>query len=216
LCISSRTPPSARLLVGISGIPASGKSSFAELLIENINTLLRSWSDSQDTVQGAGAILVGLDGWHLTRAQLDIFPDPKLAHDRRGIHWTFDGPAYVSFVRTLRKDLTPTSSIITAPSFDHALKDPAPHAISIHPHHRIVLIEGLYTFLSIDPWNEAGLLLDERWFIRVDIEEAQRRLVKRHVVSGVAKNLEEAIWRSKENDMPSASLHAYLKYWSFS
>jgi pantothenate kinase len=190
--------------------------SFAELLIENINTLLRSWSDSQDTVQGAGAILVGLDGWHLTRAQLDIFPDPKLAHDRRGIHWTFDGPAYVSFVRTLRKDLTPTSSIITAPSFDHALKDPAPHAISIHPHHRIVLIEGLYTFLSIDPWNEAGLLLDERWFIRVDIEEAQRRLVKRHVVSGVAKNLEEAIWRSKENDMPSASLHAYLKYWSFS
>jgi pantothenate kinase len=216
LCISSRTPPSARLLVGISGIPASGKSSFAELLIENINTLLRSWSDSQDTIQGAGAVLVGLDGWHLTRAQLDIFPDPKLAHDRRGIHWTFDGPAYVSFVRTLRKDLTPTSSIITAPSFDHALKDPAPHAISIHPHHRIVLIEGLYTFLSIDPWNEAGLLLDERWFIRVDIEEAQRRLVKRHVVSGVAKNLEEAIWRSKENDMPSASLHAYLKYWSFS
>ena len=29
------------------------------------------------------ATLVGLDGWHLTRAQLDAMSDPKLAHDKR-------------------------------------------------------------------------------------------------------------------------------------
>jgi pantothenate kinase len=146
---------------------------------------------------------VGLDGWHLSRAQLDALPDPKLAHDRRGIHWTFDGPGYVSFVRALRKELSNTSPVITAPSFDHALKDPAIDDVAVHPYHRIVIIEGLYTFLSIEPWNEAGLLLDEKWFIQVDIEEAQRRLVKRHVVSGVAGDLEEAVWRAEENDMPS-------------
>lgn len=148
-------------------------------------------------------MLVGLDGWHFTRAQLDVFPDPKLAYDRRGIHWTFDGSSYVAFVRALHQDVTPATSVITAPSFDHALKDPTPDAVSIYPFHRIVIIEGLYTFLSIEPWSRAGLLLDERWYIHVEQEEAQRRLVDRHVVSGVAKDREEAIWRAEENDVPS-------------
>lgn len=194
-----RIHPSARLLVGISGIPASGKSTFAQLLTTHINEALASG----ETDTNSRAILVGLDGWHLSRAQLDALPDPKLAHDRRGIHWTFDGPGYVSFVRALRKELSDTTPTITAPSFDHALKDPALDDVTIHPYHRIVIIEGLYTFLSIEPWNEAGLLLDEKWFIQVDIDEAQRRLVKRHVVSGVAEDLEEAAWRAEQNDMPS-------------
>ncbi len=178
----------------------------------------------------AQAILVGLDGWHLTRAQLDAFPNPKLAHDRRGAHWTFDGSGYLSFVTALRAPLpepltsagvvgtdneqTPKSAAndehgtmasIFAPSFDHALKDPCPDSVQITPVHRIVLIEGLYTFLSIDPWRQAGEMLDERCFVEVDFEEAARRLVKRHVITGVAKDLEEAVWRSETNDMPSMS-----------
>lgn len=147
---------------------------------------------------------MNLDGWHFTRAQLDSMPDPKLAHDRRGAHWTFDGEGYVAFVRSLREGILPTAEqVITAPSFDHALKDPTPAAVSICSHHRIVIIEGLYAFLSIDPWKEAGLLLDERWLIQTDIEEAKRRIVKRHVLTGVAKDMEEAKWRAEENDMPS-------------
>lgn len=93
--------------------------------------------------------------------------------------------------------------MITAPSFDHALKDPTPHAVAIHPHHRIVIIEGLYTYLSVEPWCGAGRLLDERWLIEISLEEAEKRLVKRHVLSGVAKDHKEAVWRSNTNDMPS-------------
>ncbi|KDQ52955.1 hypothetical protein JAAARDRAFT_39671 [Jaapia argillacea MUCL 33604] len=205
-------PSSSRLLVGICGIPASGKSSLSELVEDHTNGLLSTMAGQREE---AKAILVGLDGWHLTRAQLDAMPDPKLAHDRRGIHWTFDGHAYVDFVRSLRQPTTlvPNSGpvdglvqehrVITAPSFDHAVKDPTPHAVSIHPYHRIVVIEGLYTFLSIDPWSQAGQMLDERWVVDVDIDEAVKRLVKRHVVSGVAKDLEEAIWRADNNDMPN-------------
>jgi pantothenate kinase len=145
--------------------------------------------------------LVGLDGWHLTHAQLDAFPDPKLAHDRRGIHWSFDAHAYTAFVLALRQplhDYQPDTTL-AAPSFDHALKDPSPAAIPIHPFHRIVVIEGLYTFLSIEPWKTAGQLLDERWFLQINPTQATDRLVKRHVTSGVAKDLDEAIWRAKEN-----------------
>ena len=157
-------------------------------------------------------MLVGLDGWHLTRAQLDAFPDPKLAHDRRGAHWTFDGESYKEFVQQLREPLpeplpsTSTSdchNIIYAPSFSHELKDPTPRAISIYPHHRLVVIEGLYLFLSIEPWIEAGRLLDERWWVELGEAEARERLVARHVLSGVAKDLEEADWRARENDAPS-------------
>ena len=217
-------PEPRRLLVGISGIPASGKTTFAQSLTERINHILNqarspaqlsetttttTTQNTQVDVESPQAILVGLDGWHLTRAQLDVFPDPQTAHDRRGSHWTFDGASYVSFIRALR-DNTIGTSVITAPSFDHALKDPTPDAVSIYPYHRIVIIEGLYVFLAIKPWSEGGLLLDERWFIEVDPVEARRRLVKRHVHTGVAKDLKEAEWRADENDGPSTWYHPHL------
>ena len=68
-----------------------------------------------------------------------------------------------------------------------------------------MIIEGLYTFLAIEPWSEGGLLLDERWFIQVDPVEARRRFVKRQVLTGVAKDLREAEWRADENDGPSTT-----------
>ncbi|KAG6849763.1 hypothetical protein H0H93_005445 [Arthromyces matolae] len=192
-----KTPTSSRLLVGICGIPASGKSTFAVLVTKYTNQLLDSTGNT------SSALLIGLDGWHLSRAQLDQFPDPKLAHDRRGSYWTFDGQGYVEFIRSLRRPLTAVTPVLTAPTFDHALKDPTYDDISIGPHHRIVLIEGLYTLLSIPPWDEAGSLLDERWYIQVDFDQARQRLVKRHVATGVAKDMEEAIWRAEQNDEPN-------------
>ena len=187
------------------------------LVVDKINQLLderRSEPPStpeSTSLKNSKAILVGLDGWHLTRAQLDAMPDPKLAHDRRGSHWTFDAHSYVSFIRQLRDPLLPASTTITAPSFDHAVKDPCPHAISILPEHRIIVIEGLYTFLSLSPWVDAGRLLDERWLIELDPTAASNRLVKRHVKSGVAKDLEEAQWRAVENDTPSRLFHSFVQ-----
>ena len=166
------------------------------------------------------AVLVGLDGWHLTRAQLDGFPDPKLAHDRRGAHWTFDGEGYVAFVRALRKPIPftaahppqDTQETIYAPSFSHEKKDPVFDSIPVYPHHRLVVLEGLYTFLGISPWSAASELLDERWWVQISEEEAEKRLVLRHVKTGVAQDMEEAIWRSRENDAPSGS--CTLGHWS--
>ncbi|KJA21938.1 hypothetical protein HYPSUDRAFT_139813 [Hypholoma sublateritium FD-334 SS-4] len=188
------TPQPTRILVGIAGVPASGKSTLSHLLVDRINSSVPAATHDR-------AILVGLDGWHLSRAQLDLFPDPKQAHDRRGIHWTFDGAGYVAFVRQLR-DIG-TDKTVSAPSFDHALKDPTPDAVTVYPHHRIVIIEGLYAILAIQPWNEASILLDERWFVEIDPIQARRRLVERHVLTGVTKDTEEAGWRADTNDGPN-------------
>ena len=46
-------------------------------------------------------------------------------------------------------------------------------------------------------------MMDERWWVEVDWEVAKARLIKRHVLTGVAKDMEEAIWRADENDGPS-------------
>ncbi|KZT09067.1 P-loop containing nucleoside triphosphate hydrolase protein [Laetiporus sulphureus 93-53] len=204
------SPPDSRIVVGLAGVPASGKSTLAHRIVDHVNAHFRRKSGVVGNVQNDIAVLIGLDGWHLTRAQLDQFPDPKLAHDRRGAHWTFDGEGYVEFIRALRRPMvavdakgTSSSEVVYAPSFDHALKDPTPKAVPVYPYHRLVVIEGLYAFLGIDPWKRAGELLDERWWLEIDEAEAERRLVARHVRSGVAQSMEEAIWRSRENDTPN-------------
>ncbi|KAF9490287.1 P-loop containing nucleoside triphosphate hydrolase protein [Pleurotus eryngii] len=193
-------PPDCRLLVGITGIPASGKSTFAARIVERTRAILHDLTN-EDELSGSTAVLVGLDGWHFTRAQLDQMPDPKLAHDRRGIHWTFDAAAYVAFLKSLRS--SNHRDILLFPSFDHAVKDPIPDSLRIEPSDRIVLVEGLYTLLDVEPWVHASKLLDERWLMDVDFEEARRRLVERHIVSGVAKDREEAVWRAENNDIPN-------------
>ena len=92
---------------------------------------------------------------------------------------------------------------MTAPSFSHARKDPVFDDIVVRPQHRIVIIEGLYVFLGIEPWVRAANLLDERWFVTVDAQKGKQRLCTRHVETGVAADWEEAVWRADNNDIPS-------------
>lgn len=78
---ASASSSDQRILVGLCGVPGSGKSQLASHVESRLNVV-------------AGkevAIVVGMDGWHLSRAQLDTLPDPQLAKDKRGAEWTFDG-----------------------------------------------------------------------------------------------------------------------------
>jgi pantothenate kinase len=69
-----------RVLIGLCGIPGSGKSQLARHVAAQIN----------ERAERDIAIVIGMDGWHLTRAQLEKMPDPQLAKDKRGAAWTFD------------------------------------------------------------------------------------------------------------------------------
>ncbi|CDI85663.1 Predicted panthothenate kinase/uridine kinase-related protein, related [Eimeria praecox] len=128
-----------RILVGIGGIPGSGKSTLAVRLQAALNAVSRSLfcpclrptqteiklqSDHkeftlEDTVAPTMAVaLVGMDGFHLTRAELDKFPDPQQAHRRRGAPWTFDLGAFWERLHTLKTKAGP----VVFPTFDHAVK----------------------------------------------------------------------------------------------
>lgn len=142
-----------------------------------------------------------MDGYHLTRAQLSALPDPVTAHARRGAEFTFDAASFLALVAALRQPLTPSTPVITAPSFDHAIKDPVADGYIIQPSHRIVVVEGLYVLLDKTPWREASEMMDEKWFVEVDFAVARRRLAKRHMLAGIVNSEAEGDRRARENDL---------------
>ena len=111
-----------------------------------------------------------------------------------------DTQAFSEFVTALRSG---SLEELRAPSFSHALKDPVPDAIRVLPSHRLVVLEGLYCNVSLEPWRTAASIVDERWVVDADEAVARRRLVDRHVLTGVARDRNEAEWRADENDLPN-------------
>lgn len=133
---------------------------------------------------------------------------------RQGAAFTFNAKSFHSFIQSLRS--SPSSpEPIPFPLFSHALKDPSPSPDSILPEDGLMyvassfllpdmpltltgllcdpsVIEGLYLFLDCSPWSEACALLDERIFLATQPEVCRRRLIARHLESGVEATLERA------------------------
>ncbi|PNY25143.1 Uncharacterized protein TCAP_04924 [Tolypocladium capitatum] len=188
-------PPDQRLLIGIAGIPGSGKTTLSQAVSQGLNAR----AAQTNPLDPPPATFVPMDGFHLTRAALSAMPDPARAHARRGAAFTFDAPKFLALVQALRA--APRTQPILAPSFDHAVKDPREGDIALLPTHRVVILEGNYLALDRDVWRDAAALLDELWFVDVDFDVARRRLRERHVRAGIARDLQEGDRRATENDL---------------
>ena len=184
-------------MIAVSGIPGSGKTAIASIMAKRINDIHASENRGSAPI----ATALPMDGYHLTRAQLAAMPDPALAIARRGAAFTFDGQKFLQLVQALRLPLTSEAQVVYAPSFDHAAKDPVDDDIAIPPTCRVIFFEGNYLSLNKEPWNEAARLMDELWFVDVDFEVARKRLIRRHVLAGIAKDELEADKRARENDL---------------
>ena len=107
-------------------------------------------------------------GFHYYRAELDagVAGDPAKAHARRGAHWTFDAPAFVACVRSLKgaggghpagggagngdrgEPHDNGEEAVAVPSFAHGVGDPVPDDIRVASRHRVLLVEGNYLLLG--------------------------------------------------------------------
>ena len=205
------TSDTMRYMVGVAGAPGSGKSTLAKQVVHIINAIQEEEC----------AVMVPMDGYHYTKAQLDGFDNPAEAHARRGAHWTFDAEG---FVRKVEELAYTTGESIDAPTFDHGQGDPVARGICIERHHGIVIVEGNYLLLDIEPWNR--LIFNETWFIDCDIEESMKRVYTRQTRNGVPPR--ESRHRIETNDRPNAlqiqqtaerahvcvpSLHFRRPYW---
>ncbi|KAI4852717.1 P-loop containing nucleoside triphosphate hydrolase protein, partial [Aureobasidium sp. EXF-8845] len=125
-------PRSKRLMIAVSGIPGSGKTTLASVVANRLNDLHHEKYPAL-AQNDEPAAFVPMDGYHLSRAQLDAMPDPNTAHARRGAAFTFDASSFLDLVKKLRKPISPETKTLYAPSFDHAQKDPVNDDIPIHP-----------------------------------------------------------------------------------
>lgn len=121
----------------------------------------------------------------------------KASSHRQGAAFTFDAASYVDFVSSLRN--SPSSPSIPFRTYSHAIKDPEIAPFSIAPRHKIVIIEGLYTLLSVEPWCKAAGMMDERIWLECAKEKAKARLVGRHVATGGVQTEEKAMERGGYN-----------------
>ncbi|MGN9907030.1 nucleoside/nucleotide kinase family protein [Phytohabitans sp. LJ34] len=176
-----------RVILGIAGCPAAGKSTLAELLVGGL------------TAAGVPAALVPMDGFHLA----DVALDRLGRRGRKGAIDTFDGDGYLALLRRLRTDRRRT---VWAPGFARDLEQPIAGSIGVDPEARIVVTEGNYLLADVEPWPSVRAELTETWYVELDEPIRRSRLVARHIEFG--KSPEEAArWVSIVDD-PNARLIA--------
>lgn len=156
--------PNKPFLVGIVGIPGSGKSTSSEILAALLGE--------------ERAIVMPMDGFHIPLAGLAEFPNAADAIYRRGAPDTFDAAA-------LKKELTRIAygdePVVTIPGFDHAVGDPTPDQHTFkRDEHRIVLCEGLYLLHDDDGWEDIKSFFDWTIYIDADVDVCIERLKERN------------------------------------
>lgn len=181
-----------RTLIGLTGGPGSGKSTFADYITSYFSTQ-----------QKGQVISLSMDGFHLTKAQLSALPNSEEAFARRGAPWTFDSLAFAKRIKKIRQSYQLED--VLWPSFDHSLGDPIKDNICITKDTKVVLIEGLYLLHHQDGWQEAAALFDEHWFLDIPLEVAIERLAQRHMKAWNFSRT-QAVERISENDGLNAEL----------
>ena len=186
---------SSRLLIGLVGVPGAGKTTLAAQIVASMNQS-----------HGTGtAVALGMDGFHLTKAQLAAFPDPDAAFARRGAPWTFDAAGFVASLARVRQ----AAGVLHVgwPGFEHSVGDPIPDATSIPSTVRLVIVEGLYLLHDREGWEQVRKHLDQCWYLDTPLPVAMDRLANRHMQAwGFTR--EQADARIATNDGLNAQLVA--------
>jgi pantothenate kinase len=151
LAASDRSRP---FLLGITGPPGAGKSTFAE---------------------SACAPVLPMDGYHLANEHLDRLG----LRQRKGAPATFDVGGFVCALARLRN-----GENIMVPRFDRTIDSAIAGSILLPGDVGLILTEGNYLLHDRDGWQDVQPLLDEVWFVDTDNDLRRNRLIHRHRLFG--------------------------------
>ncbi len=188
LFLSSVFDKTKRLLISISGIPGSGKSSFSKYLKEFLYENIKSMNLSIK--------IIPFDGFHKYKKDLI---EEQIKY--RGRIDTFDLDLFKKKVFEL-KNIEYNTNKIYFPSFEHEIKDPKENDIEILEKDNIVILEGLY--LSTKELFEIDYLFDIKIFIVSEIDDAMERVALRNYNAGISNSMEESIQIANYNDRANA------------
>lgn len=171
-------------VLGITGAPGAGKSTLADLVAGAVE----------------GAVLVGMDGFHLAHAALETLGRV----DRKGAPDTFDAAGYVALLRRIRSlDSIEgrTAGTVWAPRFHREIEDAVAGAVPVTAGAALVVTEGNYLLLDEPPWSEVRGLLDECWWVDLPPDVRRARLQARHEHYGRSPaEARERTWGSDERN----------------
>ncbi|MWV59073.1 metallophosphoesterase [Rathayibacter sp. VKM Ac-2754] len=174
------------LVVGVTGAPGAGKSTLAAELRGRI----------------PGALVLGLDGYHLSQARLRELG----RRERMGAPDTFDTAGFVAALRRLRR--AERGDVLRVASFDRSIEEAIPEgAVLPISDATVVLVEGNYLLLEEEGWGEVAPLLDLALHLRIDPEVRRRRLAARHLRFG--KTLDDALaWSAGPDERNAERIEA--------
>ena len=172
-----------RKLVAIAGPPGSGKSTFADWVVGELN---RS--------NPAFAVVLAMDGFHYDNVvleQMQLLP-------RKGSPNTFDvGGLENTLYRLVKKPYTE----IFVPVFDRDLEVARAGAREISKETKCIIIEGNYLLSSSSQWNRLTNYFDLKILIEVEYSILEQRLRSRW--EGYKLTEEEIQHKLYVNDLPN-------------
>ena len=153
-----------RFMVAIAGAPASGKSTTAARLRDEL------------VAMGETAVVVPMDGFHLD----DVILNARGHRPRKGAPFTFDVAGFETLLTRIRAG----EPEIFIPVFDRSLELSRNAADIVAESSRFILIEGNYLLLDEAPWNRLRRLFDYAIYLNVPLQELERRLIQRWLDHG--------------------------------
>lgn len=170
-----------RRVIALAGGPASGKSTLAEKLVDQLNK------------EGCATQVVPMDGYHLHN---QILIDRGLLN-RKGAPETFDALGFVHLVARLHDE-----EEVFFPIFDRKKDIAIAGGGVIDAGCDTVIVEGNYLLHNTPIWRD----LDAHWDLSVRLDVAssivKTRLVERWLAHGLS--IEQAETRAAENDLINA------------
>jgi len=140
-----------RLLVGIAGPPAAGKSTLATTLARD---LCQAFPRHGDAAGAEFAVAVGMDGFHLANSELNRLG----LNSTKGAPDTFDAYGFIALLRRLK---TADEPVVYAPVFSRTLNESIGSAQPVRAGVRVVVIEGNYLLVGEPAKNAPAASL--RW-----------------------------------------------------
>jgi len=175
--------PSRRVVVGVVGAPASGKSTLAERLVVRLN----------EAADGRAALLP-MDGYHYDDRVLNA----RGLRARKGAPETFDVFGLLHMLDRLKRN---QEDEIAVPVFDRELEIARAGARLIPRAVSILVVEGNYLLLNEAPWSRLHAAFDLTAAIDVPEAVLRQRLVDRWRRYGLSAAEIEA--KVEGNDLPN-------------
>jgi pantothenate kinase len=184
-----------RILVGIAGPPAAGKSTLAGTLVAALRAEFGP----------AASVVVPMDGFHLANAELARL---GLA-DRKGAPETFDGVGFAALLRRLREPVP--GEVVYAPEYSRVLHESIGGAIPVPVAVRVVVVEGNYLLLPRPPWDAVRASLDLVLYLEAPAPARVDALIRRQLSRGLAR-VAAVDWVERSDEVNAALIAGTRRY----